>query len=116
VTTTKKNPRQVRFKLTPLPGGGYTGLIVLPSEGNAIAAVKAKGPTKAAAIDRAAKLAQDIAANPVMAALLPPGTPAALHFAGKLAGAVRSGQGRALIEKAKSLGAGGKRLAKALGF
>ncbi len=76
--------------------------------------VKAKGKTKAGAIQNAAQGALAIANNPLLQAVLPPGTGTAVKAVGLLAKAAKSGQAGKLLGKLK--GPGAKRLAKALKF
>jgi hypothetical protein len=75
-------------------------------------AVTATGKSKASAVSRAAGLANQIATNPIVSALLPPGAGPALKVAGKLANAVKSGTAKKYLKKLK--GPGAKRLMKAL--
>lgn len=72
--------------------GGYDGIISVPFAvrdpqvpGASGIKATAKGPTKKAAIARAANIAEKALANPVISALLPPGAGPALKAAQMLA-------------------------------
>jgi hypothetical protein len=79
------------------------------------AEAKALAPSKADAVTRAADIANQIADNPVLAAVLPPGTKAGIAAAVKVADVVKAG-GPVGATLAKFSGKGARRLAKVLGF
>lgn len=91
-------------------GDHYEGTIVFPA-GLAPVAVTTKGRSKSEAIARAATVAQAIVKNPIVAAVLPPGTGLAVEAISRIAKAkdVRA-------EVARYTGDGARRLAAALGF
>jgi hypothetical protein len=67
----------VKWKIRPAAGGGFDGVIEIPvhpgmvAGGGKITAL-AKGADKATALAKAAVVADQIMANPVVAALMPP--------------------------------------------
>lgn len=75
-------------------------------------AVKAVSGSMAKALFKAATTASELANNPVLAAMLPPGTPKALAGAIKLANAAKRGNLSQALKRFK--GPGARRLAKAL--
>lgn len=78
--------------------------------------VRALGDSTVAAAERATALAKQIAANPVMRALLPPQAAAAIRVGGALAKIARKGGVPALRAAFNKLrGPGARRLAKVLG-
>lgn len=81
-----------------IPRGGYLTPIT----------VGAVGGSPAEAVHRAALVAQQIASNPVLAAVLPPGTGVALGKIVSLSGAIRAGRGRQML--AQMAGPGARRL------
>lgn len=102
----KLQTQRVTWKLKPSAGGGYEGEIVIPLP---VAPVKVatRGRNKKEALARAAAAANSIASNPLLAAVLPPGTPLAVKAITELS------KDPAAI--ARFAGPGAKRLVKALG-
>jgi hypothetical protein len=83
--------------------------------GREVVKIPGSGKTKAQAFQRAALLAQQIAENPVVATILPPGSAKALSIAAELASRYKGGGLKAAHGFAKKLtGGGAKRLIKAL--
>ena len=83
--------------------------------GREVLSIPGSGPTKAKAFQRAALLAQQIASNPVVSAVLPPGSAKAIGIAAELASRYKGGGLEAAQAFAKKLtGAGAKRLIKAI--
>lgn len=110
----EREPYQtVKWRVRRTPAGDYEGVIRIPGRFTATT-VRAVAPTKKDALLQATGLAQEIADNPIVSALLPPGSKLALDTATKLASAAKVGK---LAEAAASVvGPGAKRLAKALKF
>jgi len=110
----------IQWSLRKLPGGDYAGLITLvptaplPSGHPAGKPIRliAKSKTKAGALAKAAAVAEKMAKNPLLAAVLPPGTGAAISAVSKLSQSAAAGK----LEKVakKYVGKGAKRLFKAL--
>jgi len=69
---------RIQFYVRPDGQGGYVGELIMPTipgaAGPAQLATRAKGKTKANAVQSAAELADQALSNPAIAALLPPGT------------------------------------------
>ena len=120
-----KNARDVNkvsWSLRKVPGG-YDGTIWLPAgkfgaiPATAFAPIRAPGlpgkqAAKSSAIAAAAGMAEQIATNPLLSAVMPPGTSAAIKGIGLVAK-----HGPDIIGKAGGLiGKGAKRLASALKF
>jgi hypothetical protein len=84
------------------------------SEGDGVITIGAFGDTKADALHKATVIAERIASDPVLQAILPPGTMAAIQATKKLSTAAKRGSRalRGLWRKIR--GPGKKRLAKAL--
>lgn len=115
----------IRWQYRKLPTGDYEGMITfvpqqavtLPGFPGAIKAgkpikLRATGTSKAQALSKAARVAKAIADNPLMAAVLPPGTGAALTAVSYLSKSAAAGK---LKSAAKRIGGkGAKRLYKAL--
>lgn len=124
----------VRWKLRKTPAG-YEGMVILPASLTAAAArgqlpgraaervralhpsmrdkpiaVKATATSAAGALAKAAGIAQKLAGNPLLQAIMPPGTGAAVSTIAKLA------KSKAAGKVMKVIGPGAKRLAKALKF
>ncbi len=104
--------------------GGWNAVVSLPvlpqftpggfPPGSPLRVVAKDRATKAGAIQDAASIASKLASNPILAAMLPPGTGAAVAVTEKLMKAVGLGN---LDQVAKNLvGKGAKRLAKKLKF
>jgi len=91
-------------------GDHYEGTIVFPA-GLSPVAVTTKGRSKREAISRAASVAKAISQNPIVASVLPPGTPLAIEAISRLAKAKDVG-----AELARYTGDGARRLAAALGL
>ncbi len=108
--------QRVRWTLRRMPGGDYEGEIYLPMIGQngACLPVRARGKTKADALNNAAGIAQQIASSPVLQAVLPPGASNAIGAVKMLSKFAKVGK----LDKAmgKLVGKGAKRLAKALKF
>jgi hypothetical protein len=98
--------QRVTWKLKPSAGGGYEGEVVIPLP-VAPVTVTTRGRSKKQALARAAAAANSIASNPLLAAVLPPGTPTAVKAITALATDPSS--------ITRFAGPGAKRLAKALG-
>lgn len=88
-------------------GDGFEGEIILPAP-VAPVAISTKGRNKQEAIARAASVAKSIATNPILSAVLPPGTPLAVEAISQLA---KSPTAQTLK---KFAGPGAKRLVSAL--
>lgn len=103
-----------RFSFRRRPGGFDAHLTgTVGATGAPIKLATASGKTKAQAIAEAADIAIRIASNPAMAAMLPPGTLAALLVARKLGQSALAGKARRYL---KTIGGpGGNRLRRALG-
>lgn len=100
-----------RFKETP---SGCVGAIDMPSAAPGRVSVVASGNSKAEALARAALIAERIASDPVMSALLPPGALPAIKAAKVLASAANRGPHalRSLMRRIR--GPGKLRLAEVL--
>ncbi len=99
-----------RFKVK---GSYVIGMLTIPTEVGAVQ-VATLGGTKADALMRAATIAQRIADDPVMAALMPPQAQAAISAAKALSAAARQGPKSLKKLWGKIRGPGKKRLAEAL--
>lgn len=88
-------------------GDGFEGFVTLPFP-IAPVRVSTTGQNRADALNRAATAAKQITQNPLIASILPPGTPIAVEALTRLAS---SPTGKQL---AKLVGPGGKRLKSAL--
>jgi hypothetical protein len=102
----KLQQNRVTWNLKPAAGGGWEGVINIPLP---VAPVKVatRGRNKKQALARAAAAANSIASNPLLAAVLPPGTSTAVKAITELAvdpSALK-----------RFAGPGAKRLVKALG-
>lgn len=73
---------------------------------------KALAPDKASALQQAVSQVASVAKNPILQAVMPPGTSNAIAAIGMVATAAKAGQLGAVFKKLK--GPGAKRLAKAL--
>lgn len=109
---------KLKWEMRKLRGGGYAGIIMLPT-GRAgrrkrILRIQATSKSKSSALLKAAGIAASIAENPIMQAVLPPGSSKAIRAVAKLAAAAKLGK----LEKTllKYSGKGAKRLAKKLKF
>lgn len=107
----------IHWELKPLPGkAGWMGIIRVPIEGphsgKSIVSATATAKKKDDAILKAASIAETITQNPVIASLLPPGTPLALEATKRIAAAVKAGTVDDEIRKIA--GPAAKRLASAL--
>lgn len=110
----------IRWTIRTLPSGDKEGMVTLyptaalPSGHPAGAPIRfrATSKTKAGALAKAASVAQMIAANPLMAAVLPPGTGSALKAVVALSKSAAAGKLRKAAKKYS--GKGAKRLIKAL--
>ena len=98
-------------------GSGFEGEVILPIGATDAAGfarhrvhVTAKGPTRESALSKAAGVADQIAQNPIVQAALPPGSGAAVSALKYLS---KTGIDKGMK---KIVGAGAKRLAKALKF
>jgi len=110
----------IQWNTRTMPDGSKQGMITIVPTGMLPTGHPAGQPirfratskTKAGALLKAASVAQMIANNPLMAAVLPPGTGAALKAVSALAKSAAAGK----LEKAakKYGGKGAKRLVKAL--
>lgn len=111
-------PTPITWSLRRTAPDQWTGTLVLPYDprvipGGAATAIQAKGADKATALGKAAVLAKQITGNPLVAAILPPGTPAAVEAISALSKSAAVGK---LEEAAKNfVGPGIERLGKALG-
>lgn len=103
MTTGKTN-----WQIDRLPGGGWHGSITFDA-GTHRATVGADGATQQQALKKAAVLAAELAKSPVLQAVLPPGTAAAIKAVDLIA---RSKYTRAALQQ--FAGPGARRLAKAL--
>jgi len=112
------------FQARKTAGGGWNAVVSLPvmpqftpagfPPGAPLRVVARDRETKAGAVQDAASIASKLASNPILAAMLPPGTAAAVAVTEKLMKAVGLGN---LDSVAKNLvGKGAKRLAKKLKF
>lgn len=107
----------IYWELTPLPNGkGYKGVIKIPLvgplTGKSTVTATASSSRKDDAIYKAASIADQIASNPVIASLLPPGTPLAIEATKRIAGAAKAGK---LDDAVRGIaGPAAKRLADAL--
>lgn len=114
----------VQWTMEPLPSGGWAGMITLVPISNGRGAMArtirrgrpiklvAKSRTKAGALAKASAFAEQIAANPLLASVLPPGTGQALKVISVLSKSAAAGK----LEKASKrlVGKGAKRLKRAL--
>lgn len=114
----------VTFKARKTRGGGWNAVVSMPTipgcqpagypPGVPIRTVAKDRDSKANALADAASLASRLAKNPMLAALLPPGTAQAVKVTELLAKSAAAGK---LASAAKKLvGPGAKRLAKKLKF
>ena len=104
----KLSAQRVTWKLRPAAGGGYEGEIIIPMPVSAAPVkVSTRGANKQQAIQRAAAAANSIVSNPLLSAVLPPGTGVAVKAITSLAA-----DPSAITRFA---GPGAKRLVKALG-
>ena len=95
----------------------WEGTLVVPTGKYRQVHVKGVGAKKSDAIARAGEMAQAIAKNPVLAAVLPPGSGVAVKAATEIARAVASGKASAVAGVLGTYtGDGAKRLAKWLHF
>ena len=96
--------------------GGYVGEVDVPASEQSPARIvaSAMGSSKAAALGNAALLAERIASDPVLQALMPPQAMAAIAAAKGLAGAAKLGTGALKSFWGKLHGPGKKRVAAAL--
>jgi len=114
----------VQWTMEKLPSGNWAGMITLVPDCDGPGALArtvrrgrpiklvAKSRTKAGALAKASAYAAKIAANPILAAALPPGTGKALKVIAILSKSAAAGK---LERAAKKLtGKGAKRLVKAL--
>jgi len=69
---------KIRFRVTRSQGGGYEGVVILPVGLNGAVKATAVGPTKTAALSTAAGLASKLLDSPILTAIMPPGTGAAV--------------------------------------
>ncbi len=112
---------RIKWQLHAIPGG-YRGTITIPvglvraggRTRKRVVKVRAKGKTKGSALSQAASMASKLATNPVLSAVLPPGSGTAIKAVGLLSKAVDSGAAGAVLKKLK--GPGAKRLVKTLKF
>lgn len=104
----KLSTQRVKWNLRPSAGGGYEGEIVIPMPVSAAPVkVSTRGRSKQQALQRAAAAANSIVSNPLLSAVLPPGTGVAVKAITSLA------TDPAAITR--FAGPGAKRLVKALG-
>lgn len=95
----------------------FEATLVIPGGPHQQVHVKAVGVKKADAFARASEIAQGITENPVLAAVLPPGSGAAVQAVTHIAGAVASGKASEVASAlGKYTGEGAKRLARWLHF
>jgi len=105
----------ITFSVKRAKDGLWTGQVVMPvgpagaTRGQAVT-VATKAKSKSDALAKAAGLAQQIASNPIVQAALPPGAGPAVQALKML------GQSGAAEGMKKLVGAGAKRIAKALKF
>lgn len=104
---------QIKWEMRRTKDGGYQGSVTLPSGGKGFK-VRAKANTKEDALARAATVAAAVAANPLLQAVLPPGTGVAVKAVGYLARSAEAGQLAGAM--GKITGEGAKRLVSALKF
>lgn len=107
--------RSTAIRIRPTGGGLYLADVDVPTDdgaGNFV--TSATGPDGAAALDRAAAIAQHIMDDPVMSALIPPQAHAAVAGAKLLAQAAHAGEDILSSLWSKLKGPGKKRLAKVL--
>lgn len=104
---------KIAWNIKPIRGG-YCATIITPDGRGGAMTIKQRGKTKTDAILKAAGIAARIAGNPIMSAILPPGSAKAIMVAGKLAAAVKLGKGAKFLKKLT--GKGAKRLVKKLKF
>ena len=104
--------RATRVRIRPR-GDVYLGEVEVPA-GDTEVVARATGPDGAAALDRAAAIAQNIMNDPVMSALIPPEAHAAVASAQILARAASAGAGVLESIWHRLKGPGKKRLAKVL--
>lgn len=88
---------KITWKLAPDGRGGWAGVIELPInpgavEGGGRVVAMAKGADKATALGKAAVIAEQVLSNPVVASLLPPGTPLAIGAIKELSKAAAVGK------------------------
>ena len=110
----------IKWQAKQLPGGEWAGMITMVPTGNLPSGHRAgkpirlvaKSKTKAGALAKAASVANKLASNPILSAVLPPGTGAAIKAVSFLSESAAAGK----LEKAgkKLVGKGAKRLFKAL--
>jgi len=107
----------VAIRIRKLGPDLYEGTLVVPAGRYKQLHAKGVGVKKADAIARAGAMAESIAENPLLAAVLPPGTGVAVKAASEIASAVASGKASAVAGVlGKYTGDGAKRLAKWLHF
>jgi len=104
----------LQWRMRKLEDGSFLATLQCPDGKGGAVTVHQRAAGKEAAIMKAAGLLQAAAENPVAAAVLPPGSAQAIAYAGKLAKAVRAGEGAKAL--ARAAGPGAKRLVKALKF
>jgi len=112
------------FRARKTRGGGWNAVLSLPTlpgacppgfpPGSPLRIKATERPSKAAALEDAASLAARLAANPLLAAMLPPGTAQAVAITEQLAKAAKLGKLSKVASKL--VGKGAKRLAKKLKF
>lgn len=104
----KKKSTKVKWTMKKLPDGRWSGTVQLPLNfGMTPVRVKATSSDGAAAVRKAASLASKVAENPLLAAIMPPGTPNAIKAIDAIAD-----KGPAVLKK--FAGPGVKRVKKAL--
>lgn len=102
----KLTTQRVTWSFKPSPKGGWEGIVEIPFPAAPVK-VSTRARTKQDAINRAATAAKQIVSNPLLAAVLPPGSGVAVEAITKLAT-----DPSAITRFA---GPGAKRLVKALG-
>lgn len=95
-------------------GGECVGAVTMPTDTGGVITATAKGADKGSALHAAALLAERIATDPIMSAILPPGTGAALAATKQLAAAARIGLPALKGVWSSIRGKGKKRVARAL--
>lgn len=113
----------IRWSMRKLPNGEYEGMLTLVPvrdvgpgtipRGKPIK-LKAQSKTKAGALLKASEVANQLVANPILQAAMPPGTGAAVKAVTALAQSAAAGKVGKVLKKLK--GPGAKRIAKALKF
>jgi hypothetical protein len=104
----------MKFRTQPTRSGLCLGAIEIPTSMPGIVCASAVGDDRADALAKAALVAERIASDPVMAALMPPQAMAAIKAAKGLAAAAKMGSGTLRSLWGSLRGPGKQRLAKVL--